>query len=196
MRIGGVDLWWTATTSAKRALHSAPNPYSFFPMGASWLCAQQERISVLAKWHTCLEEKRYVRQWSKQQSLHPRHAQAECLSGSNNDVRHQQQIMAPSVQMKRKWGLRRRGSLPKISVLPGQVWQKPQGAQPLVPLTHRDHPIGTFRVAKSAPASHFVPGHLDLCTFVLTFEFRRDSKIALQVKLRVALSHPWHPVAS
>lgn len=117
---------------------------------------------------------------------------AECLSGSNDDVRHQQQIMAPSVQMKRERSLRRRGSLPKISVLPGQVRQKPQGVHSLVPLTHRDHPIGTFRVAKSAPASHFVSDYLDLCTFVLiTFELRTDSKIVYNPQLESSSELPW-----
>lgn len=54
--------------------------------------------------------------------------------------------MAPRVQMKRKWALRSRGSLPKIEVLAGQVRLMPQGVHALVPLTHRDHPIGTLEL--------------------------------------------------
>lgn len=98
------------------------------------LCAQQERVSVSAKWWICLEE-RYVRQKSRQHSLHPRHARAACLSGFNDDVRHQPQILAPSVQTEREWALRSRGSLPKMEVLAGQARQTPQGAHSLAPLT-------------------------------------------------------------
>lgn len=110
--------------------------------------------------------------------------------------------MASSVQMKRKWALRSRGSLPKTLVLPGQVRQKPQGVHSLALLTHRDRPIGTFRIAKSAQDGHFVPDYLDLSTFVLiTFELRMDSKTVCNPQTwgtgqAQSYSEPRHPVAS
>lgn len=101
-----------------------------------------------------------------------------CLSDSNDDLRYQQHIIASNVQMKKKWALGGRGSLPRVTVLPGQIRQKPQYVSSSVPLAPREHPIGNFRMPKAVQASHFDPDFLDLCTFILkTFELRMDSKI-------------------